>query len=157
MEKKLILLCVMFLGILFAGSMHAQERGKASYYANRFHGRKTSSGEIYHKDSLTCAHKSLPFGTILKVSNPRNNKFVFVRVNDRGPFRKNRVLDLSHAAATTLELVQHGVAEIEYIPWTFYAVEKIKPINSKTFFAKIAHEATLNIRRKLDNKVISKH
>ena len=86
-------------------STFAQEplTGKASYYANKFHGRRTSDGSIYHRDSMTCAHRTLPFGTILKVRNVKNGKEVIVKVNDRGPFCKGRIVDLSYAAARELE------------------------------------------------------
>lgn len=87
--------------------------GKASYYSNRLHGSRTSSGERYNKDSMTCAHKKFPFGTWLKVKNFRNNKEVFVRVNDRGPFIKGRIIDLSYAAAKKLNIIGHGVAKVE--------------------------------------------
>lgn len=79
----------------FGNYSYGMQKVKASYYANKFHGRKTASGALYHKDSLTCAHKTLPFGTILKVRNPRNDKEVYVKVTDRGPFIKGRTIDLS--------------------------------------------------------------
>ena len=71
----------------------------ASYYAEKFHGKRTSNGEIFNMNDLTCAHKSLPFNTILKVTNLSNGKSVQVRVNDRGPFVAGREIDLSKAAA----------------------------------------------------------
>ena len=87
--------------------------GYASFYHNKFHGRKTASGEIYDKDDFTAAHRSLPFGTKLLVRNLENNKTVVVRVNDRGPFVRGRVLDLSRAAAEEIGMVESGVAEVE--------------------------------------------
>lgn len=78
--------------------------GVASYYANRFHGRKTTSGERYHKNKLTAAHRTLPFNTLVKVTNLRNKKWVIVRINDRGPYRKRRIIDLSYRAAKHLGL-----------------------------------------------------
>lgn len=111
--KKKILLFVMFI-VTFSLAAQSQQKVKASYYADKFHGRKTASGELYHRDSLTCAHKTLPFGTILKVRNPRNDKEVFVKVTDRGPFIKGRTIDLSLAAATEIGVVSHGVATIEF-------------------------------------------
>ena len=91
--------------------------GNASYYADKFHGRRTASGEIYNKDSMTCAHLKYPFGTILKVRNPINNRTVFVRVTDRGPYVKSRVVDLSRAAARELDIIQAGFAMVEITPY----------------------------------------
>lgn len=88
-------------------------KGKASYYSSALEGRKTSNGEIYSGDSLTCAHRTLPFGTLLKVRNPKNNKEVIVKVNDRGPFVRGRMIDLSYAAAQKLGFVSNGIAEVE--------------------------------------------
>ena len=87
--------------------------GKASFYGNKFHGRKTSSGERYHRDSLTCAHKTLPFGTLLKVRNLKNGREVVVKVTDRGPFVKGRIVDLSLAAARELDMLSSGVINVE--------------------------------------------
>lgn len=85
----------------------------ASYYASYFHGRKTASGETFDQYAMTCAHKSLPFDTRLIISNPKNGKSIQVRVNDRGPFRNGRDLDLSYAAAKEIGLIRPGVAEVE--------------------------------------------
>lgn len=87
--------------------------GDATYYSNRSHGRRTSSGILYHKDSLTCAHRTLPFGTKLIVRNPKNGCEVVVKVTDRGPFRKGAIVDLSYAAARQLGMIQQGVARVE--------------------------------------------
>ncbi len=84
----------------------------ASYYSKRFHGRKTASGERFDRFALTCAHRTLPFGTILKVTNPSTQKSVIVRVNDRGPFKKNRKLDLSYAAAREIGMLRKGVMRV---------------------------------------------
>lgn len=85
--------------------------GEASYYGSKFHGKKTANGEIFDKNKLTCAHRTLPFNTILKVTNLSNNKSVIVRVNDRGPFKKSRVIDLSEAAAKKIGLT--GVTRVK--------------------------------------------
>ncbi len=87
--------------------------GKASYYANKFHGRKTASGELYDKAEMTAAHRTLPFGTVIKVTNTANNKSVIVRVNDRGPFVRGRVVDLSRAAAEEVDMIRSGVINVE--------------------------------------------
>ena len=84
----------------------------ASFYAMRFHGRTTANGDKFDQNALTCAHKTLPFNTILKVTNPNNLKSVIVRVNDRGPFKHNRKLDLSFAAAKEIDMVAAGVMKV---------------------------------------------
>ena len=85
---------------------------EASYYADKFHGRKTSSGEIFDMNALTAAHKTLPFGTVVKVTNLENNKSVNVRINDRGPFVAGREIDISKAAATKLDMIKTGTARV---------------------------------------------
>lgn len=86
--------------------------GKASFYAKYFHGRKTASGEIFSNSKMTCAHKTLPFGTRLKVTNLQNGKWVVVTVNDRGPFVKGRIADLSQAAAKELSFYDQGITTV---------------------------------------------
>ena len=98
--------------ILMSSLAFAQKKVKASYYHQKFEGRLTSSGVKYRSDSLTCAHKTLPFGTRLKVQNPENNSFVIVTVTDRGPFIKGREIDLSYAAADRLDIIEKGVAQV---------------------------------------------
>lgn len=88
-------------------------QGKASFYGSEFNGRKTANGEIYDETALTAAHRTLPFGTVLRVTNLRNGLSVIVRVNDRGPFHPNRVIDLSKNAAEEIDLIQYGVTDIE--------------------------------------------
>ena len=96
-----------------ATSMSAQTyTGKASFYANAFHGRRCANGQIYDMYKLTCAHKTLPFGTLLKVTNNRNGKSTVVEVTDRGPYAKGRIIDLSKAAAMELDMVAAGVANV---------------------------------------------
>ena len=87
-------------------------RGRASWYGREHQGQATSSGERFNRFKYTCAHRSLPFGTRLRVTNPDNGKSVVVRVTDRGPFRHQRVLDLSEVAARPLSIVQHGAVNI---------------------------------------------
>lgn len=99
---------------LFTSPVRAQslQKGKASFYAKRFRGRKTASGERLHPDSLTCAHKSYPFGTLLTVYNPANGRSVNVRVTDRGPYVQGRIIDLSWSAAKELGIIGQGVATV---------------------------------------------
>jgi rare lipoprotein A len=86
--------------------------GYCSFYADKFHGRHCASGDKYDKNALTAAHRSLPFNTILEVTNIRNNKKVLVRVNDRGPATRKRLLDVSKAAAIQLDMVAYGVEKV---------------------------------------------
>lgn len=88
------------------------EKGTASWYGKRFHGRRTSSGEVYDMNAMTAAHKNLPIPSIIEVTNLDNGRSAVVRVNDRGPFHGNRVLDLSYAAATKLDMVDKGMAKV---------------------------------------------
>lgn len=106
-----------FLSLLAFAAMHAQDKntkvGNATYYGDRWHGRRTADGSSYHKDSLTCAHRTLPFGTLLHVRNPKNGKVVVVKVTDRGPYRANTIVDLSKAAAQQIDMIRSGVAQVE--------------------------------------------
>ncbi len=87
--------------------------GKATYYADKYHGRTTASGELYDKKKLTAAHRTLPFGTKVKVTNLANKKSVVVTINDRGPFGKQeRIIDLSRAAAEKIDMIEAGVVEV---------------------------------------------
>jgi rare lipoprotein A len=90
-----------------------QERGVASWYGNKFHGNLTSNRETYDMYAMTAAHKALPLPTYVRVRNLRNNKSIVVRVNDRGPFVHNRIIDLSYAAALKLDMVQSGTSLVE--------------------------------------------
>jgi len=96
-----------------AATDSAAERGKIAWYGRKFAGRKTASGEAFNPEALTMAHKTLPFGTRVKITNPKNNKSVTVRVNDRGPTQADRVGDVSYAAARQLGMLKSGVIEAE--------------------------------------------
>lgn len=89
------------------------ESGKASYYADRHENRKTASGEIYRHEFKTAAHKVLPFGTRVRVTNVNNGKSVVVKVNDRGPFVRGRIVDLSRSAFSTIADTRQGIVEVE--------------------------------------------
>lgn len=91
----------------------AMNVGKASYYGDQYHGRPTASGERYDRYSMTAAHRDLPFGTPIRVTNLQNGHSVIVRVNDRGPFKPGRVVDVSMAAAEQLGLLHSGSAEVQ--------------------------------------------
>ncbi len=91
----------------------AYQIGEASYYADKFHGRKTANGEIFNMHAMTAAHRKLSFDTKLRVTNLTNGMSVVVRINDRGPFVKGRIIDLSYGAAKKIGLVQSGVAKVK--------------------------------------------
>lgn len=91
------------------------ETGKASWYGEDFHGRPTSSGEIYDMYKKTAAHKTLPLGTYVKVTNLENNESTIVRINDRGPFVKDRIIDLSYGAAKEIRMDVAGLADVQVI------------------------------------------
>lgn len=104
----LLLLVVVLTGCFRKGS----ETGLASYYADKYEGRKTSNGEKFKQRKLTAAHKTLPFGTKVKVTNLNNGQSVKVRINDRGPFIQGRIIDLSKKAAKKIDLVNAGVTKV---------------------------------------------
>jgi len=93
--------------------------GMASFYAHDFHGKKTANGEIFNMRAKTAAHRSFPFNTKVRVTNLSNNKSVIVRVNDRGPFKLERIMDLSMGAAEELDMIKSGTAKVrlEVIEW----------------------------------------
>lgn len=111
-------LALFFFFTLFAQEVFSQvdslliQQGTASYYGKKFQGRRTSSGEIFHLDSLTAAHKRLPFGTVVRVINLKNGNSVVVRINDRLPSYSKRQIDVSRAAAERLEMIRDGLAQV---------------------------------------------
>lgn len=125
-RRSFVLCILLWCATLFSLSrlsfLYAQgvQSGKASFYARKFFGRKTASGERLHPDSLTCAHRSYPFGTKLRVYNPANGRSVVVKVTDRGPFVRGRIIDLSWRAAKELDIISSGVAMV--------TVQKYSPI-----------------------------
>lgn len=103
-----------------SSSVGYRERGIASWYGKKFHGRRTSSGETYNMYAMTAAHKTLPLPTYVEVTNLKNNRKVTVRVNDRGPFVDNRIIDLSYTAAKELDLIGPGTGPVlveAITPW----------------------------------------
>lgn len=123
MRKQL--LPVLFALVLLAISCHRKqapassrevsgiETGMASFYSEKYNGRKTANGEIYRSSKLTAAHKTLPFGTKVKVTNLSNGKSVKVRINDRGPFIPGRIIDLTRAAARKIDMENAGVVKVK--------------------------------------------
>ncbi len=98
--------------------------GKASYYGREFEGRKTASGEVFRNSDFTCAHKKYPFGTILKVTNQNNRLSTIVKVNDRGPFVKSRIIDLSETSARSIGIYQRGLATVKIEPLNIIKMTK---------------------------------
>jgi rare lipoprotein A len=105
---------------LYESKPVAVETGKASYYGGRWIGRLTANGEHYHSEDCTAAHKKLPFNTMVKVTNLKNGKSVIVRINNRGPFAKGRILDLSMVAARKIDMIGAGIVPVR--------AEILKPI-----------------------------
>ncbi len=94
-------------------SRHWYQIGTASWYGRHFQGRKTAMGETYDMNGLTCAHRSLPLGSWIRVTNLKNRKSIFVRVNDRGPVPENRIVDLSYGAARAVGLAEPGIGKVK--------------------------------------------
>ena len=105
-------LFTLLLFMVMAMPTYAQVDGRASYYHNSLHGRTMSNGRPYDRNKLTCAHRTLPFGTMLRVTNQANGKQVIVEVTDRGPFVRGRIIDLSYAAAREIGMIAAGVGSI---------------------------------------------
>jgi len=126
MKKKCFLLFVLFVSVLTPFQLVAQnaevfrQEGIASWYGREFEGRPTASGEIFDSSQFTAAHPTLPFGTMLVITNQHNNKSVMVRVNDRGPFVPMRIIDISRAAAEQLDMIVTGTA-----PVTVQSIDRI--------------------------------
>jgi len=114
MKEKLLIffICTLLLTDSALAQATYKQEGTASYYADKFEGQPTASGEKYKHSKMTAAHKSLPFGTMIKVTNLKNNKSVVVKVNDRGPFVEGRIVDLSKSAAENLDFIMDGLAKV---------------------------------------------
>ncbi|MDR2236512.1 MAG: septal ring lytic transglycosylase RlpA family protein [Chryseobacterium sp.] len=119
MMKRFILVIIMMISTLGIYSftnntLDAKKTSYASYYHDKFNGRKTASGEIFDNSKFTAANRTLPFGTNVKVTNLNNGKEVIVRINDRGPFHSSRALDMSKAAFDEIGDIDHGTIPVEY-------------------------------------------
>mgnify|MGYP001813541560 CR=1 FL=1 len=112
MKKLIRMLLPALVFAVFLNTASAGEEGLASYYADSLHGNSTASGEPYDKDALTAAHRTLAFGTRVKVSNLDNDLSVTVVINDRGPHVKSRIIDVSGAAARELDMLDSGTAKV---------------------------------------------
>lgn len=131
------------------------EIGIASWYGSDFHGRPTSSGEIYNMYDLTAAHKTLPLGTYVMVTNTENKKSVEVKINDRGPFVKGRIIDLSYAGAKALEMVDSGTAMVK-VAVTRRVKHHTLPYTLQVSSFKEKANA-LSLKRKLDKRYRDVH
>jgi rare lipoprotein A len=109
---KQILFSLLVISLL-SSCGYTTRKGLASYYADSYEGKTTANGEIYRQGKITAAHKTLPFGTKVEVTNLSNNKSVVVRINDRGPFIRGRIIDLTKAAARKIDMVGAGVAKVK--------------------------------------------
>lgn len=110
---KLFVFALIFLFLYIFLAFANPQYGKASFYADKFEGRSTASGEKYWHYKLTAAHRTLPFGTMVKVTNLDNNRYTTVKINDRGPFVEGRIIDVSKSAAETLGFVSQGIANVK--------------------------------------------
>ncbi|HOV62517.1 MAG TPA: septal ring lytic transglycosylase RlpA family protein [Spirochaetia bacterium] len=108
--------CTLFFCLITLHSAVSLQEGYASWYGGKFHGRKTANGEIFDSNEFTAAHRTLPFGTLVKVTNLANGLSVIVRINDRGPFVEGRIIDLSRAAAAKIGMAGSGVAHVRIEP-----------------------------------------
>ncbi|PTU76310.1 septal ring lytic transglycosylase RlpA family protein [Pseudomonas mangrovi] len=114
MFRSLILfsLLAMLAGCSTIGGVGSSETGKASWYGPQHHGKRTASGERFDQNALTAAHRELPFGSRVRVTNLNNDRSVVVRINDRGPYARGRIIDVSRAAAQALDMVRAGVVPV---------------------------------------------
>jgi len=113
MNKLKLTIAAILITITGAASAQISEIGQASFYADKFDGRTTASGEVFKQNKMTAAHRTLPFGTVVKVTNLDNNQSVTVTINDRGPFVDKRIIDLSRAAAEKLKFIDKGTTNVK--------------------------------------------
>ena len=130
--------------------VHYTEKGIASWYGKDFHGRKTANGEIYDMYKYTAAHKFLPLGSHVKVTNLKNQRSVVVRINDRGPFIKGRILDLSYMGARALDIVEDGIAPIK-----LKVVQLPKQQKSPEFFIQVGAFSNYENAKRMNQKLSS--
>ena len=144
---------------VLADSIGYQQRGIASWYGTKFHGRKTSNGEIYDMYGMTAAHKTLPIPSYVRVINLKNQRSVVVRINDRGPFHGNRIIDLSYAAAVKLGIQQAGTGYVEVttiepaVQESVAAVKPVKQTASEKLYLQIGAFSNQFNARQLQEKV----
>ncbi|GAA4435173.1 hypothetical protein GCM10023188_26970 [Pontibacter saemangeumensis] len=154
-RKCYILSVIIFLFIGISQPLSAQsiktQKGEASWYGSKYHGRKTSSGELYNKNKMTAAHKTLPFGTKVKVTNLDNDESVIVRINDRGPFVGDRIIDVSEVAARKLEFHAQGIGNVKVE--VLELPEDYKPQNAGIFTIQTGTYVTKQHAERLSEKL----
>jgi len=143
------------------------QKGVASWYGKKFHGRKTANGETYNMHGITAAHKTLPLGTYVRVRNLKNGKVLDVRINDRGPFARNRIIDLSYGAAKKLGVVKPGTAPVKIVALgsrkkkisSSKGTYEYKPLDyySGSFTVQVGAFTDLSNARRLMKKLSKKH
>ncbi len=145
---------------VLADSKGYRKTGMASWYGTKFHGRKTSNGEVYNMYAMTAAHKTLPIPSYVKVKNLNNGRSVVVRVNDRGPFHGNRIIDLSYTAAVKLGIVKTGTGLVEVTalePENKSNINKTKPLSAagSVMYLQIGAFANLDNAEQCQKKLLS--
>ena len=120
--------------------------GKASWYGTKFHGKKTANGEIYNMYAMTAARKTLPFDTVVRVRNVENNTAIKVRINDRGPFARSRIIDLSYAAAKKLGIVGPGTAYVEIVALARSIQPDMSKSNTASYTSKDLYEGNFTVQ-----------
>jgi rare lipoprotein A len=143
--KRLSIFLSLFIISVFS-SFAFEEEGVASWYGPSFHGKKTANGEIFNTYSMTAAHKTLPFGSIVKVISLDNEKEIIVRINDRGPFKNDRIIDLSKAAAASLGVIKTGTMNVRIVLLEEgeNVYHKYKPQNYHIQIASFTNEESAN-------------
>lgn len=129
-----------------------QEVGIASWYGNKFHGHYTSNGEVYNMFAMTAAHKTLPLPSYVRVTNLDNNKSAIVRVNDRGPFHQDRIIDLSYSAAYKIGMLQRGTARVKVELLKSPAMLAQQPANSSASGVSLARQCYIQLLASSDNR-----
>ena len=142
MLRWLLLIGILFIQIVLNAQHRRVEKGVASYYHDHLTAHKTANGEFYQPAEMTAAHLTLPFNTVVKVSNLSNNKSIIVRINDRGPFIENRIIDLSRAAADSLDMIYQGLAKVEIKVVSFGKNTKLSNVTAIASNIKLKNKKT---------------
>lgn len=131
---------VVFVFVVCVTHLLGQDVGNATFYHHKFQGKRTSDGGTYHKDSMTCAHKTYPLGALLLVKNPKNGKEVVVKVTDRGPFSRRLMIDLSYRAAKALDIIRYGIAPVEVTLYPTICIPyKPQPLKTNSYLDVAIH------------------
>lgn len=117
MKNLFLFLCLFFSALSFQPARAQKQTGKATYYSNKLKGRRMSNGEKYDPKVFTCAHRTAPMNSYLRVKNLKNDKEVIVKVTDRGPYGKSLIIDLSYSAAQEIDMIRQGIGMVEIFPY----------------------------------------